>query len=178
MIAAEPFGPLAHALEHKLDGARERGGAAPSVAFSIASPYGTYQGLAALRDSGGLGVPITDEGIFEAQRALASGPNGSAAIMRGTSFTRPQRLQLHPAFPDTVEPVAVRARHHDHVGRGPPEVLGDLPRDRLVALDANGLEPIGGITNPLVGYQPSRSMPSRISCQRDSDVGHATTAAP
>ena len=45
--------------------------AGSSVAFSIASPYGTYQGLAALRESGGLGVPITDEGIFEAQRALA-----------------------------------------------------------------------------------------------------------
>ena len=41
------------------------------MAFSIASPYGTYQGLAALKESGGLGVPITDEGIFEAQRALA-----------------------------------------------------------------------------------------------------------
>src|SRR4029077_5775825 len=35
-------------------------------------PYGTYQGLTALRDSDGLGVPITDEGIFEAQRALAN----------------------------------------------------------------------------------------------------------
>jgi threonine synthase len=42
------------------------------VAFSIASPYGTYQGLTALRESDGVGVPITDEGIFEAQRALAS----------------------------------------------------------------------------------------------------------
>jgi threonine synthase len=46
--------------------------AGSSVAFSIASPYGTYQGLTALRESEGLGVPITDEGIFEAQRALAS----------------------------------------------------------------------------------------------------------
>jgi len=41
------------------------------VAFSIASRYGTWQGLAALRDSGGAGVRVTDEGIFEAQRALA-----------------------------------------------------------------------------------------------------------
>ena len=49
----------------------EKVAAGSSVAFSIASPYGTYQGLAALRESGGLGVPITDEGIFEAQRALA-----------------------------------------------------------------------------------------------------------
>src|SRR5216683_2918861 len=71
MLAAEPFGPLAHALERKLE-TPEKVVAGSSVAFSIASPYGTYQGLAALRDSDGLGVPITDEGIFEAQRALAS----------------------------------------------------------------------------------------------------------
>jgi len=71
MLAAEPFGPLAHALEHKLE-TPEKVVAGSSVAFSIASPYGTYQGLTALRDSNGLGVPITDEGIFEAQRALAS----------------------------------------------------------------------------------------------------------
>ena len=50
----------------------ERVAGGSSVAFSIASPYGTYQGLAALKRSGGLGVPITDEGIFEAQRVLAS----------------------------------------------------------------------------------------------------------
>jgi threonine synthase len=42
-----------------------------SVAFSIASRYGTFQGLTALRESRGLGVRATDEGIFEAQRALA-----------------------------------------------------------------------------------------------------------
>src|SRR5262249_50682550 len=70
VVAAEPFGPLAHALERKLEGP-EKVVAGSSVAFSIASAYGTYQGLVALRESGGLGVPITDEGIFEAQRALA-----------------------------------------------------------------------------------------------------------
>jgi threonine synthase len=69
MVAAEPFGPLAHALAKGL-AAPERVAAGTSVAFSIASPYGTYQGLAALKESGGLGTPITDEGIFEAQRAL------------------------------------------------------------------------------------------------------------
>src|SRR5438128_2049920 len=41
-----------------------------------------------------------------------------------------------------------------------------------------GFDPIGGRTKPLVGYQPWRSTPSRISAQRDSGVGHATTAAP
>src|ERR1700682_4217 len=71
MLAAEPFGPLTHALAQHLE-APEKVAGGSSVAFSIASPYGTYQGLAALRGSDGLGMPITDEGIFEAQRALAS----------------------------------------------------------------------------------------------------------
>jgi threonine synthase len=71
MVAAEPFGPLANALARNLE-VPERVVAGSSIAFSIASPYGTYQGLTALRESGGLGVPITDEGIFEAQRALAA----------------------------------------------------------------------------------------------------------
>ena len=70
MLAAEPFGPLANALARNLE-APEKVVGGSSAAFSIASPYGTYQGLTALRDSDGLGVPITDEGIFEAQRALA-----------------------------------------------------------------------------------------------------------
>ena len=71
MIAAEPFGPLAHALEHELESPEIVDAPAPSVAFSIASRYGTWQGLAALRESGGAGVRLTDEGILEAQRALA-----------------------------------------------------------------------------------------------------------
>jgi threonine synthase len=85
MVAAEPFGPLAHALERGLDApAPVTGG--ESVAFSIASRYGTFQGLAALRASGGRGVTITDEGVFEAQRALAreeglfAEPSGAAAL--------------------------------------------------------------------------------------------------
>jgi threonine synthase len=71
MIAAEPFGPLAHALERKLDAPEMVDAPSPSVAFSIASRYGTWQGLAALRQSGGAGVRLTDEGVLEAQRALA-----------------------------------------------------------------------------------------------------------
>src|SRR5919106_1543886 len=42
----------------------------------------------------------------------------------------------------------------------------------------HGGEPIGGVTKPLVGYHPRRSTPWRISAHRDSEVGHATTAAP
>src|SRR5262249_47201900 len=50
MLAAEPHGPLANALAKRLE-VPEKVAAGSSVAFSIASPYGTYQGLAALRDS-------------------------------------------------------------------------------------------------------------------------------
>jgi threonine synthase len=70
MIAAEPFGPLAHALEANLPAPELVPGGA-SMAFSIASRYGTFQGLTALRESEGLGVRLTDEGLVEAQRALA-----------------------------------------------------------------------------------------------------------
>src|SRR5207249_7527562 len=61
MIAAEPFGPLAAALERGLQAPEPVEAPAPSVAFSIASRYGTWQGLAALRESGGAGVRMTDE---------------------------------------------------------------------------------------------------------------------
>jgi threonine synthase len=70
MIAAEPHGPLAHALEKNLPVPEVVDAREPTVAFSIASRYGTFQGLVALRESGGAGVRVTDEGIFEAQRAL------------------------------------------------------------------------------------------------------------
>jgi threonine synthase len=86
MIAAEPFGPLAHALERGLDASEPVEASSPSVAFSIASRYGTWQGLAALRESGGAGVRLTDEGVLEAQRALAREeglfvePSGAAAM--------------------------------------------------------------------------------------------------
>ena len=70
MVAAEPYGPLAAALERALETPVPVRGEG-SIAFSIATRYGTYQGLAALRESRGLGVQVTDEGIFEAQRALA-----------------------------------------------------------------------------------------------------------
>jgi threonine synthase len=70
MIAAEPFGPLADALNRGLETPEQVEGG-DSVAFSIASRYGTYQGLAALRQSRGSAVRITDEGVFESQRALA-----------------------------------------------------------------------------------------------------------
>lgn len=70
MVAAELFGPLANALERGLDYPEAVDGGV-SLAFSIASRYGTYQGLAALRASRGTAVRITEEGLIKAHRALA-----------------------------------------------------------------------------------------------------------
>src|SRR3989454_5350142 len=71
MIAAEPFGPLAAALERGLQAPEPVEAPAPSVAFSIASRYGTWQGLAPLPESGGARGRMAHGGVLEAQRALA-----------------------------------------------------------------------------------------------------------
>lgn len=102
MVAAEPFGPLAHALEAGLDVPEPVPGDR-SVAFSIASRYGTYQGLTALRESRGAGVRVTDEGIFEAQRALAREEGIFAEPSSATALTAVMQLSAAKAIdPDEV----------------------------------------------------------------------------
>ncbi len=107
MVAAEPFGPLAHALERGLEApAPVEGG--DSVAFSIASRYGTYQGLAALRASHGIGVRITDEGVFEAQRALAREEGLFVEPSSAAALTAVLHLRHRKAIdPDEVVVVAL-----------------------------------------------------------------------
>lgn len=72
LVAAEVFGPYAQALRTGED----RTGTvsvAPSVAFSIATPVGTYQGIDALRRTAGTAVPVPDdEEIMALQRRLAA----------------------------------------------------------------------------------------------------------
>src|SRR3972149_3540951 len=93
-----------------------------------------------------------------------------------------ERPELAHALPDAPEAVAVRARHDDEVGRAPAEVLGDLARERLVALDAvrvradrRRLEPArrgpAEALGPLAPERPAR--PRR----RAPGVGPGTTAA-
>ena len=105
MIAAEPFGPLAHALREGLDAPVPVDPPGGSVAFSIASRYGTWQGLTALRQSGGMGVALTDEGILEAQRALAREEGiyaepSSAAVLAALMQLQSRRGQDAPFHPD------------------------------------------------------------------------------
>jgi threonine synthase len=102
MVAAEPYGPLANALERRLDVPEAVETTGPSVAFSIASRYGTYQGMTALRDSSGAGVRITDEGIFEAQRALGCEEGLFVEPSSATALTAVMQLAARGALdPDT-----------------------------------------------------------------------------
>jgi len=105
MIAAEPFGPLANALERGLEAPELVPGGA-SVAFSIASRYGTWQGLTALKQSGGAGVRITDEGLFEAQRALGREEGIFVEPSSATAVTAVMQLAVRKAL-DPEETVVV-----------------------------------------------------------------------
>ena len=102
MIAAEPFGPLAHALERELEAPEIVDAPAPSVAFSIASRYGTWQGLAALRESGGAGVRRDRRGDLRGPaRARARGRPLRRAVLGGGDdgrhAARRRRKALDPA---------------------------------------------------------------------------------
>jgi threonine synthase len=75
LVAAEPFGPYSDALGRDADVAGPVP-AGPSAAFSIASPVGTYQGLAALRASGGEAVAVPDDAEILSHQALAGRAEG------------------------------------------------------------------------------------------------------
>jgi threonine synthase len=72
VVAAEVFGPYAQALRSGED-VTETVPVQPSVAFSIATPVATYQGIDALRRSGGTAVAVPDdETIMSLQLRLAA----------------------------------------------------------------------------------------------------------
>ncbi len=75
MVAAEPFGPYSTALH---DGSDVAGPVPvqPSVAFSIAGSVGTYQGLHAIRSTGGRAVAIGDDEEIMAMQAQLARTNG------------------------------------------------------------------------------------------------------
>ena len=70
MTAAEPFGPLTHALRHGLS-EQEPVPAGESVAYSIATPLSTYQAWTAIQESQGDAITVDDEQIMAAQAILA-----------------------------------------------------------------------------------------------------------
>ncbi|WP_199521595.1 threonine synthase [Jiangella anatolica] len=96
MVAAEPFGPLAAALA---SGSEIAGPVPyqPSVAFSTASPVGTFQGLTALRSTGGSAVAVpSDDVILAAQRELAASAGLYQEAASATAWPALADLELAP----------------------------------------------------------------------------------
>jgi threonine synthase len=75
LVAAEPLGPYSNALVRNLE-TSDRLKFRRSVAFSTATPMGTYQGLEAIRRSGGTAVAIPDDELILAAQALAARVEG------------------------------------------------------------------------------------------------------
>lgn len=71
LVAVEPFGPLANALNKGINYVEEVPVFA-SVAFSIGANISTYQGLQALKESQGTAVTVQDDEIIKMQQQLGS----------------------------------------------------------------------------------------------------------
>lgn len=146
MIAAEPFGPLANAVERRLEAPEVVDAPHSSVAFSIASRYGTWQGLLALRESAGEGVRITDEGIHEAQRALGREEGLFVEPSSAAALTAVMQLAARRALdPDATIVIVLTSGGLKDPGATrawlPPVPPADRDFDRLLASlrDAYGL---------------------------------------
>lgn len=147
MIAAEPFGPLARALERDLEAPEPVEAPSPSVAFSIASRYGTWQGLRALRESGGTGVRVSDEGVLEAQRRLAGEEGLFVEPSAAAAVTAVMQLAAHRTLdPEQTVVVVLTSGGLKDPGATrawlPPVPVAAADFDRLLAVlrDAYGLD--------------------------------------
>lgn len=73
MVAAEPLGPVANALQTGSGDVLPALQRRPTVAFSIGNPVSTYQALHSVRATGGSAeAPFSDEEILAAQRRIAA----------------------------------------------------------------------------------------------------------
>ena len=97
MAAAEPFGPLAETLRTGADSPVEVA-AGPSVSFSIATPMGTFQALAALRESDGAAAATPDDEVVAMQLRLAAlegiyvEPSSAAGLVAIARLRRADRI--------------------------------------------------------------------------------------
>ena len=132
MVAAERFGPLARTLELGSEQVSQVE-ASSSVAFSIANGISTYQALKALKESGGLANPASDEEIMEMQKTLAAseGIYGEASSVIALNIAAKLRTQGQAAADDTVVAVLTSSGLKDTVATAkilppPPQIAPEL----------------------------------------------------
>ncbi len=90
---------------------------------------------------------------------------------------RPVRQVAEPA-PDALDAVAQRGRHGHQIGHGPAQLLGDLVRDRAVALDRQRIAADRRRARLETARQPSVRSASASSGQRASTPATPTTRPP
>ncbi|MGH2452123.1 MAG: threonine synthase [Candidatus Limnocylindria bacterium] len=132
MVAAEVFGPLAETLASGAD-LPTQVPTSPSVSFSIATPIGTYQGLAALRESEGMAAAVPDDAAMTTQLRLASleglyveassatGIAAAATLRREARIAEDDRVVVVLTSTGLKDPAATAARLPE-VPLVPPEV--------------------------------------------------------
>lgn len=126
LVAAEPFGPLSAALGN---GGELTAGvpSRPTAAFSIASPVGTYQGLAALRASGGTAVVVPDE---------------EAILAAQLEISRASGLYLEASAAIALPALSRLAERGDLPGGSTVVMIGTSTGLKDPATTAHGLEPV------------------------------------
>ncbi len=141
LLAAETFGPHADALA---SGAEVAGPvpAGPSAAFSIASPVGTYQALAALRASNGRAVAVPeDDAVLAAQADIgrSTGLYLEAASAIGLAALDRFAATGHVGSQDTVVLVATSTGLKD-----PASTATRLPDVPVVEPSLQALDRVAG----------------------------------
>ncbi|WID99740.1 threonine synthase (plasmid) [Bosea vestrisii] len=127
LIAAEVHGSLATALAQGSEQVSDVGASFATLAISLGASRSAYQALAALRESGGLAVPIGNEGLLELQQDLASSEGIFAELSSVISLAAISALRRNGtiAEADTVVAIATASGLKDI----------EISRSRQAAID-------------------------------------------
>jgi threonine synthase len=108
MIAVDPFGAYAAALDDDGGGHLPRVDAGPTVSFSIGTPIATHQGVAALRESRGFAVGVgDDEAVMAAQRRIGASCGLFLEASSATALVAIERLRGDGRLDETSRVVCV-----------------------------------------------------------------------
>ena len=107
MLAAEPFGPLGHALAQGLAVPEKVDGGIVRRLLHRLAATGRTRAWPRSGSRAALGVPITDEGIFEAQRALAGEEGIYAEPSAIVGLTAVMQLARQKAVIDPTRSIVV-----------------------------------------------------------------------
>jgi threonine synthase len=150
MVACEVIGPLARALEQGLEcppALEPRS----TVAFSIGNHVSSYQGLRALRDSGGMAVVVSDDEILDMQQVLGRlGMYVEASSATSLAAVRKLRAKGTLTGEELIVAVVTATGQRD-----PQATASRLPPVPVVGCS---LEQLLGTLKDVYGYNPNKTV--------------------